>query len=135
MKKDWKNKDGKTLPGTYSSADRFIRAAYYTSLLPETDDEQIALSSVFAMIRGISIPPNKNNNTLTIWRTIVDHDKLIYHFESAENPYNMFWVDLKEVDFSENAPVKVLKIANGKAYSGNATASFVDSEPFNFFEV
>lgn len=128
-------KDRKTVPGTYSSGDRFIRASYYTGRLPKVKDKHAALAAVFAMIRGISVPRNKSNNTPTIWRTVMDHDGLVYHFESGENPYNMFWVDLKEVDFSENAPVMMLKIADGKTYSGNATASFAASKPFAFFEV
>lgn len=91
IKKYWKNKNGKALPGTYSSSDRFVRASYYTSRLPEINNKHIALSSVFALIRGISVPKNEDQYPQTIWRTVMGHDTLIYHFESAENPYIMFW--------------------------------------------
>ena len=36
----------------------------------------------------------------TRWRTVSDQKNLIYFFESTLYP-NVFWVDFKEVDFSE----------------------------------
>ena len=45
---------------------------------------------------------------------------------------NIFWVDLKEVDFSEKAPVMTLKLTDGSIYTGNVVKQFKKSKPFKF---
>ena len=59
----------------------------------------------FSVIRNVSVPFGLNteeepNISSTRWRTVVDHKRQIYFFESALTP-NIFWVDLKKVDFSK----------------------------------
>jgi len=44
----------------------------------------------------------------------------------------IFWVDLRDVDFSPDAPVRRLKLTGGAIYAGNAAADFEVSEPFAF---
>jgi len=45
---------------------------------------------------------------------------------------NTFWVDLKQLNFSENAPVKMLPLMNNETYSGETSGQFIDAEPFTF---
>lgn len=53
----WKTIGGLTfLPGTNRAADRFARASSYTNILPKTDDEKIAIASVFSVICNVSVP-------------------------------------------------------------------------------
>ena len=70
----------------------------------------------------------------TQWRTVSDSKNLLYFFESSLTP-NTFWVNLRETDLSEGAPVLKLSIANGETYHGNATKEFKPAQPFRFMGV
>lgn len=136
----WKQIGGTVmLPGTNRASDRFARAAFYVDAIPRERDPDRALASVFSVIRNVSVPygistPNQPNISSTRWRTVVDHKRRLYFFESALTP-NTFWVDLKKVDFSEDSGrVKKLDLGTNQnhTYSGDATDRFVDTPPFRF---
>jgi choloylglycine hydrolase len=133
----WKTIGGVTfLPGTNRAADRFVRASFYINAIPKTDDTRLAVASVFSVIRNTSVPlgistPNEPNISSTRWRTVSDQKNLVYFFESTLYP-NVFWVNFKDVDFSEKASVKMLDIVSGKTYAGNVAKQFKTSAPFKF---
>ncbi|BCX53504.1 choloylglycine hydrolase [Comamonas testosteroni] len=136
----WKQIGGTTmLPGTNRAADRFARASFYVNAIPKDQSPNKALASVFSVIRNASVPyglntPEEPNISSTRWRTVFDHERKLYFFESALTP-NTFWVDLKALDFSKEKG-KVMKIDLGPdqnhTYSGDATGQFKASEPFKF---
>lgn len=136
----WKQIGGTTmLPGTNRAADRFARASFYVNAIPKDQSPNKALASVFSVIRNASVPyglntPEEPNISSTRWRTVFDHERELYFFESALTP-NTFWVDLKALDFSKEKG-KVMKIDLGPdqnhTYSGDATGQFKASEPFKF---
>lgn len=136
----WKNIGGTTfLPGTNRAADRFVRASFYINAIPKVADTRTAVASVFSVIRNVSVPlgittPGHPNISSTRWRTVSDQKNKVYYFESTTHP-NVFWVDLKDVDFSENAPVKMLDLVSGKTYAGNTADLFVTAKPFKFLGV
>jgi penicillin V acylase-like amidase (Ntn superfamily) len=124
------------LPGTNRAADRFVRASYYIKAIPQTSDTKIAVASVFSVIRNCSVPfgissETEPNISSTRWRSVSDQKNSVYYFETALTP-NTFWVDLKKIDFSENAPVKKLSVENHETYAGDATAAFKNAKPFKF---
>lgn len=127
------------LPGTNRAADRFARAMFYVNAVPKDDDPNRALASVFSVIRNVSVPygittPDEPNISSTRWRTIVDHKRMLYFFESAVTP-NTFWLDLKAMDFSpETGTVRKLDLGEDQdhTYAGDATANFVEAAPFKF---
>lgn len=133
----WKGIPGTVmLPGTNRAADRFVRASYYISAIPKTDDSRIAVASVFSVIRNCSVPlgistADEPNISSTRWRSVSDHKNLVYYFETTITP-NVFWVDLKQVDFSEDAAVKKLSVENYETYAGNAIDHFQESKAFQF---
>lgn len=136
----WKSVGGLSfLPGTNKSPDRFARASFYIGVLPKTDDQQIAVASVFSVMRNVSVPygisvEGSPEISTTQWRTVSDSKNLVYFFESAITP-NTFWVNFKDVDFSESASVKKLSISQGQIYSGNTAKDFKDSAPFKFLGI
>ena len=136
----WKSIGGLSfLPGTNRPSDRFARASFYINALPHTDDVRIAIASVFSVIRNTSVPygistPEFPEISTTQWRTVSDSKDLLYFFESSLTP-NTFWVNLREIDLSEGAPVLKLSIANGETYHGNATKDFKPAQPFRFMGV
>lgn len=133
----WKEIGGTVmLPGTNRAADRFVRASFYIEAIPKTGDLQLGAASVFSVIRNCSVPlgistPGQPNISSTRWRTVSDQKNKIYYFETALTP-NTFWVNFKNVDFSEGAPVKKLSVINHETYSGDASSKFVDTKPFEF---
>jgi choloylglycine hydrolase len=133
----WREIGGTTmLPGTNRAADRFVRASFYVNAIPQTDNIRIAVASMFSVIRNCSVPfgittPAQPNISSTRWRTVSDHKNKIYFFESALSP-NTFWVDFKNIDFSEKAAVKKLKLTGGEIYAGDAVNQFKEAKPFKF---
>jgi len=127
------------LPGTNRAADRFTRAAFYVNAIPQAAEPNSALASVFGVIRNVSVPlgisaPDQPEISSTRWRTVYDHKRQLYFFESAMTP-NTFWVDLKQIDFSEESgTVKRLDLGANQVhtFSGDATGDFEDAEPFPF---
>jgi penicillin V acylase-like amidase (Ntn superfamily) len=139
----WKNIGGTVmLPGTNRAADRFARASFYIDAIPKNESPNTAVASVFSVIRNVSVPygistENEPNISSTQWRTVFDHKRQLYFFESALTP-NTFWVDLKQIDFSkEKGKVKQLDLgaAQKNTYAGNATASFKTKPAFKFLGI
>ena len=124
------------LPGTNRAADRFVRASYYIHAIPQTDNTRVAVASVFSVIRNCSVPygissKDEPNISSTRWRSVSDHKNLVYYFETVLTP-NTFWVDMKKIDFSENASPKKLVVGDEKTYEGDVSGSFINSAPFKF---
>lgn len=135
----WKEIGGLVmLPGTSRAADRFVRASFYINAIPQTDNIVLALSGVFSVIRNVSAPlglstPNEPNIASTLWRSVSDQKNLRYYFESTHTP-NVFWVDFKDVDFSDVKKIQKLTITNDTIYAGNVAKQFVETAAFNFLQ-
>ncbi|SFB50259.1 choloylglycine hydrolase [Rhizobium sp. NFR07] len=135
----WKQIGGTVmLPGTNRAADRFARASFYVNAIPKFEDPNRAIASVFSIIRNVSVPfglmtPDEPNISSTRWRTVFDHRRKLYFFESALTP-NTFWVDLKAIDFAAGAKVMKLDLGPDQdhTYSGDATHDFIEADPFHF---
>lgn len=136
----WKGIPGTVmLPGTNRATDRYVRASYYINAIPQTTDIRISVASVFSVIRNCSVPygissPTEPNISSTRWRSVADQKNLMYFFETTKTP-NTFWVDLKKIDFSENAPTKMLSLSDNKTYAGETSAEFSPAEPFIFIGI
>jgi penicillin V acylase-like amidase (Ntn superfamily) len=136
----WKQIGGTVmLPGTNRSSDRFARASFYVNAIPKSENPVEAIASVFSVIRNVSVPfgittPDQPNISSTRWRTVADHKRKLYFFESALTP-NIFWVDLTKLDFSASTG-KVMKLDLGPnqthIYSGVADDQFKETKPFKF---
>ncbi len=139
----WQGIGGTTfLPGTNRAADRFARASFYINAIPTDGSTKDSVASVFSVIRNVSVPYGLNteeepNISSTRWRTVVDHQEQLYFFESALSP-NIFWVDLKKIDFAPGAEnVKKLELGpnQGIIYSGEVSDQFVETPAFKFLGV
>lgn len=134
----WKDIPGKIfLPGTNRAPDRFVRASFYITAVPQTDDKRIAIASAFSVIRQCSVPYGISiegypNLSTTRWRTVSDQKHLTYYFEDALSP-NAIWVDFKNIDF--NGKVKKLALEKDEIYAGETSAQFVESTAFQFLNI
>lgn len=136
----WQSIGGTTvLPGTNRAADRFARASFYVNTIPKTGDPNRMLASVFGVIRNVSVPlgiasPDQPEISSTRWRTVFDHKRKLYFFESATTP-NTFWVDLGKIDFAkETGKVRKLDLGVDQAnlFSGDVSGKFVEAPAFRF---
>ena len=106
----WKQIGGLVmLPGTNRAVDRFVRASFYINVIPQTDNQREAVAGVFSVIRNVSVPlgisvPAQPNISSTRWRTVADQKNKVYFFESTMTP-NVFWINMKDLDFSAGAPI------------------------------
>jgi len=97
---------------------------------------QLAVASVFSQIRGISVPlgmkdPNHPNLSLTLWRTVANHGKKVFYFDSATMPA-VCWVDLKKVDLKKGASARTIAIDPEMALAGEVSAKFALAEPIKW---
>ena len=135
----WKRLDGsKTLPGSHQSQDRFVRASYYIEKLPQAQEERQQVAGILSVMRNVSVPwgepdPQHPNIAPTYWRTVLDHSRRIYYFESALSP-NVVWVNLNEVDFSPGSGIRAVTLEGpeGFALMGKINAAFKPAENINY---
>ncbi len=133
----WQSIGGSTmLPGTSRAADRFVRASYYIGAAPQTADLVKSTAEIFAVIRNASAPfgtsaANQPNIAATLWRTVSDQKNMRYYYESSTTP-NVFWLELKDLNFTaEQKPMK-LAVSGGETYAGNAVKQLLPAAPFTF---
>lgn len=134
----WQQIGGTTmLPGTNRAADRFARASFYINAIPKNASPEKSLASVFSVIRNVSVPYGLNteeepNISSTRWRTVIDHKRGLYFFESAVSP-NVFWVNLKDIDFNDGKTKKLdLGPDQSHIYAGETNSKFKITPPFQF---
>ncbi|MCI8954860.1 MAG: linear amide C-N hydrolase [Bacteroides thetaiotaomicron] len=91
---------------------------------------QLAVNDYFSVPFGINTP-EKPHISSTRWRSVSDQKNKVYYFESTLTP-NLFWLDLKKIDFSPKAGVKKLSLTKGEIYAGDAVKDLKDSQSFTF---
>ncbi|WP_172121588.1 MULTISPECIES: linear amide C-N hydrolase [unclassified Devosia] len=139
MEEYWEQIGGTVfLPGTNRASDRFARASFYVQAIPKTDDPVQTIAAAFSVIRNVSVPfgistPDQPNISSTRWRTVSDHKRKRYFFESAMTP-NIFWVDIAKLDLSASGKVMKLDLGPNEMniYSDRANNQFQPAEPFQF---
>ena len=133
----WKTVGGMAfLPGTNRAADRFARASFNLNATPHFADARLALAAVLSQVRSVSVPlgiadPERPNIASTIWRSVTDHSRRRYYYDSALNP-SVFWVDVDKLNLAEGAPVGRLWLEDHPILAGEVSAQFAPAEPFAF---
>lgn len=131
---EWDKKDRNTdLPGSIQSPDRFVRASYYLSKLPQTSDERQAVAGVFSVMRNVSVPwgvgdPQHPNLSPTYWRSVADSTNKVYYFESALSP-NIVWVNLKDVNLRPGSGIRAVAVENNYSIIGNIDRKLAPAKP------
>jgi len=135
----WSRLDGLTfLPGSSRAEDRFVRASFLINAVEKHDDARLAAAAVFSVMRNVSAPygvsiDDQPNLSTTRWRVISDHKDMRYYFESVVSP-NLFWVDLKKIDFSPRAGVRKLDLGprQQNLFAGDVSGRFQVTKTFQF---
>ncbi len=128
----------KFLPGSHASEDRFVRASYYLSKLPETDNARQQVAGVFSVMRNVSVPwgtidPQHPNLAPTYWRTVLDHSRKVYYFESALSP-SIVAIDLKQIDFAPGSGIRSVALEGeaGWQLQGNINRELKPANPISY---
>ena len=127
----------KPLPGSAEADDRFVRAAYYLTKLPEKPSSyQEAVAGVLSVLRNAATPigyndPKAPNVSATQWRTISDLTNKRYYFELTNAP-NVVWVDLDKMNLAKGAPVLAFDLASDIEASGDVSGKFTTVKPLEF---
>jgi len=121
------------VPGNVKATDRFQRAAYFMSVLPEPEDERQAVASALAIIRNCSVPFGAPYGDFgvynTEYRSALNLTNRRYYFELTTSP-NVIWADLDKFDLNKGAPVMALD-PDDIELSGNVSGRFVEvAAPF-----
>lgn len=135
----WRGVDPRTfLPGTNRASDRFVRASYYADAVVQSDDPRIAAAAAFSVIRNVSVPygislPDAPNLSTTRWRIVADHKNKLFYGESATSP-NVFWVDLKKLNFAPGADTMFLDLGvdMNRVVAGEVSGQFKPAKAFAF---
>ncbi|MCH9666339.1 MAG: linear amide C-N hydrolase [Actinomycetia bacterium] len=133
----WQGQDLNTnLPGSIQSKDRFVRASYYLSKLPQTTNERQAVAGVLSVIRNVSVPwgvgdPQHPNLSPTYWRSVADSTTRVYYFESTLSP-NIVWVNLNELNFDPGSGIRAVAVEHNYSLIGNINANLTPAEQISF---
>lgn len=133
----WDDVDKNTdLPGSIQSTDRFVRASYYLSKLPQTTEERQAVAGVFSVMRNVSTPwgvgDEKHPNLApTYWRTVADSTHKVYYFESTLSP-NIVWVNLNKVDLGPGSGIRAVAVEGDFSVIGNLDDKLTPAKPIAF---
>lgn len=132
----WKTVGGMhMLPGTNRSQDRFARASFYVSVIPQNASHATALAGVFGIIGNCAVPtgisvPDQPEISTTQWRSVSDQRERVYYFRVTTNP-STIWTNLREFDLYPGAPVMKLDITHARhLMAGNVIKEYKETNAF-----
>lgn len=103
------------IPGDIISEERFVRASYFLSHLPQPADVAEAVAGVFGVARNCQVPfgapDNRFDTYPTWWTSVSDLSNGVYYFQSTRAP-NVVWLELDALDFSPGSPILSLDPAD-----------------------
>src|SRR5690606_34123378 len=71
----------KSLPGSFSSEDRFVRASFYAKVLPAFVSDNDRVVELLAILNNVAYPFTTIDETKSIWRIVSDLTHKIYYFQ------------------------------------------------------
>lgn len=113
------------LPGSANSMDRFVKASYHVTHLPQkANDSQEAFTHLLSALNAVSVPYTSNSETdVTIWRIVADLTNKIYYF-NLSNSLHFIWIDFAKLDVSKGAPIRELDVSNIDSLCGEVSQAF-----------
>ncbi len=113
------------LPGTARSSDRFVRAEFYRSLLPDTLSHSRALAATAAVVRNCAVPmgiavEGQPEISTTQWLSLMDQRRMVYYFRLTQSP-SAVWIDLRRADLEAGSPQQTVTLTADGSQSGDLT--------------
>jgi len=110
------------LPGTTDPDDRFVRISHFLGRLKAPKDQADALAKILSVIRTATVPFDADEYGPTWWTSLTDCTNKVWYFDWSQNP-NVIWVELRNLNFDEDQPVKVLNPRN-PSLAGEVSRAF-----------
>lgn len=122
------------MPGGVRSPDRFVRASFFDANVVHSADPDTALSVCRSIMLNVSVPflytvNGEPNVSSTQWRSYSVVPQLRYWFDIVTNP-GMFYVDLKQCNLNQGAPVMRLDTSISRGYVDDVTNRMQAVAPF-----
>lgn len=122
------------LPGTVTSPDRYVRGVFFDTHVEKTDDEALGMTIIRSIMANVSVPytyriEGEPNLSSTQWRSYSNLRDRKYYFDLVQNQ-GLYYIDLKECDLKEGAPVMKLVTSENTMTVGDATKLMKQSDPF-----
>ena len=116
------------LPGTVRSADRCVRANFFARHVAATADQDLAVNIARSVLVNSCVPytyliQGEPNVSSTQWRSYADIKNRRYFFDIVTN-FGLYYVDLKQCDLREGAPILKLDTSKETNLIGDATHAF-----------
>lgn len=123
------------LPGTNRSSDRFARASFYRSILPDSLDHTHATAAVFGIIRNCAVPmgisvPNQPEISTTQWSTLCDQTEMTYYFQLTQSP-SVVWIDLRKAKMAPGSPQQTIRLTTDGSQCGCINSQLQDASDFH----
>ncbi len=112
----------KSLPGSFSSEDRFVRASFYAKVLPAFVSDNDRVVELLAILNNVAYPFTTIDETKSIWRIVSDLTHKIYYFQASSNQ-NLISVNLNQFDLDKPS-IQRLDLVNHPEYVGDVTDKF-----------
>lgn len=131
----WEAIGGKNmLPGTVTSADRFVRGSFFDHNVVHTNDVFEGLAIARSIMANLSVPyhytvESEPNVSSTQWRSYSNLRDLLYGFEMVTNQ-GYYYIDLRKCNLAKGAPVMRLDTESLRQFAGDATSRLVPHAPF-----
>lgn len=131
----WEAIGGKNmLPGTVTSADRFVRANFFDHNVVRTNNVFDGLAITRSIMATVSVPyhytvEGEPNVSSTQWRSYSNLRDLLYGFELVTNQ-GYYYIDLNKCNLAKGAPVMRLDTQSLRQFAGDATSCLVPHSPF-----
>lgn len=121
----------KPLPGSTLPKDRFVRASYYTSYLPESKSTREAVLRLMSVMEnagqpfGTFSPDRAEDGHIyeSLWRSVSDLTHHIFYFNSTMS-FNIIWVQLDKFNLLPGSRVMKLELAINPDRVGDVTREF-----------
>lgn len=118
----------KSLPGSFSSSDRFVRGAFYEKQIPRSDDLEEEIYSLLSVMENVSQPErgitkDKPYAARTIWRNVADLTHKTYYFQSRKQRQLIFF-SLDGFNLNKNSPILEYYPENHPDHTGNVSTFF-----------
>ena len=118
----------KPLPGTNEPTDRFVRATYYTQMIPASDTIAAEVASVLSVINNTAQTytkgtPDKPHMSSTLWHTVLDLTHRVYYFQSTTSQH-LISISLDKFNLKEGSPVLFLDLEHHPEYVDDVTDKF-----------
>ncbi len=107
------------LPGDVDPLSRFVRASSFLKTLPAPKNYIEAIAGALSVMRTVMVPFGAEDTSgskledswPTRWISLADTTNRIYFFSATTAP-NIIWVDYKNLNFAEGAPLLALDPAD-----------------------